>query len=136
MPEGSPFGTPPIDWLKIEPGILEVAGVSVDGVLYWSEIDSNSETAPVATACLSGPNGSCFRAVAMLAPGHVVGVTATNDVVWSKVVYGQLVEWSAPQRLPFPARAVAALARPPAGDLVIIVEDGAAVRLSIPRWSQ
>ena len=38
-----------------------------------------------------------------------------------------------PQQLPFPARAVAALARPAAGDVVVVLEDGTAVRLSTPQ---
>lgn len=51
----------------------------------------------------------------------------------SKVVGSQLVELAAPRQLPFPVRAVAALARPPAEDVVIVLEDGFAVRLPIPR---
>ncbi|HEY1377018.1 MAG TPA: hypothetical protein VGF55_09495, partial [Gemmataceae bacterium] len=133
VPGGSPLRAPPVDWLCPEPGVIELAGLTGDGEVYWSRVKivpdgSEPNRLAAETACLTASNGGNYRAVALVAPGRVVAVTAANDVVWSRVA-GRVEPSALPQRLPVPARAVAVLARPAAGDVAVVFEDGTAVRV-------
>jgi hypothetical protein len=132
VPVGSTLGLPPIDWLNAEPRVLELAGPDSDGELYWTRVSFAGPEASMTTACSAVPQPGNFRAVALLGPGRLAAVTADNDMVWWRVVGGRFESFFAPtQRLPYPARAVAAFARPPAGEVVVLFDDGTAMRIPV-----
>jgi hypothetical protein len=66
-------------------------------------------------------------------PGRLAGVTADNEVLWWRVVGVRFEPFAPTQRLPYPSRAVAMFARPPVGEVVVLFEDGTAVRLPIAK---
>jgi tetratricopeptide (TPR) repeat protein len=131
IPAGSPLLVKPIDWLAPAPRVLEVTGLDSEGILHWSEFDArdpdNRECRTVSTA-----HPDCYLAACLMAPGKVAAVTGQNEVHWLEASAARLKPWAASRRLSVPARAVALAARPPAHELLVILEDGSVVRLPWP----
>jgi tetratricopeptide (TPR) repeat protein len=132
VPEGSPLGAPPTDWLNPGRNAVEIVGLTAEGDLYWSWLGDKDGRGACETACRPVERHKGFRAAALAGSRKVVGLTADNGVVWLKVVGEAFETWVPAQWLPVPARAVAAFARPPHSDVVIVFEDGTATRVVIP----
>lgn len=132
VPEGSPLVVPPLDWVTPAPGILEAVGVDREGAMYWSEFDARDPARRQSrTATATHPHG--YRAACLTAPGSVVAVTGQNEVLRFAAVGSVLKLRGAARRVDLPARAVFLAARRPANELVVVLDDGTAVRL--PDWA-
>jgi hypothetical protein len=131
-PDGSPLSAPPIDWLNPESGKLEITGVSLNGAVYWSSIKAVGDNPEWETASLPAPEALTFRTSSFVAPGQFAAVASSNDVLWLRIVRNRLDTWAKVQRLPYPAKVAVAFARPSAGDLVLLFDDGMATRLPLP----
>jgi hypothetical protein len=73
-----------------------------------------------------------FRAVCVWRAGQVVGVTATNRVVWLKSRSGRFAEWASPVEVTTPARAVACFPSRQTTEILIVLEDGSLARIPVP----
>jgi tetratricopeptide (TPR) repeat protein len=79
-------GLPALSWLPPRDGVLEVAGITTSGGIGWAQIRPfTADTEPRDSAQL---NTSSFRAVALLGPGHVAGVT-DQGVCWVRMNNGR-----------------------------------------------
>jgi tetratricopeptide (TPR) repeat protein len=131
IPAGSPLHVKAIDWLAPAPRVLEVTGLDSEGIVYWSKFDARDpDNRECRTACTAQPE--CYLASCLMAPGKVAAVTGRNEVHWLKASATQLKPWAASRKLSTPTRAVALAARPPAHELLVILEDGSVVRLHWP----
>jgi hypothetical protein len=131
VPTGSSLFAPPLDWLSPLAGVLEVVGLDAAGNAYWSEFDGRDPKHPRSRTVAT--HADSFRAACLVAAGLVAAVTAANEVHWFRVTSGgALARWSNPRSLPFPARAVAAVARPQSNEVVVVLQDGLAVRVPRP----
>lgn len=138
VPDCSPLLTPPFDWLTSEQDVIELAGPNDDGEAYWSRVQVHWKKAgrdlmATETVCSFARQPGNFRAVALLGSRRLVAVTAANEIFWWLVIGGRFEPFAPPQRLPFPARAVAVWSRPAGGTVIVILEDGSAVLLPIPQ---
>ncbi len=138
VPEGSSLQNPPFDWLTPEPNVIELAGPNADGEAYWSRVQvhwkkTGRDLMAVETVCSFAPQPGNFRAVALLGSRRLVAVTGANEMFWWRLVGSRFQPFASPQRLPFPARAVAVFFRPSAATVVVVLEDGSAVLLPIPQ---
>jgi hypothetical protein len=102
-----------------------------NAALYWSEVTRWLHQPPgTQTLSFVAPGG--FRAVAIWRPRQVVGVTATNRVLWLRVKAGRLHEWAPAVDVPTVARAVACFPSRSTNELLVVVEDGHLARIPVP----
>ena len=133
VPYGSPLHAPPIDWLVPADG-MELVGLTGDGALYWSKVlpGSGRHDGTESVATVSATDPPDYRVAALIGPAKLAAVTAANRLVWLRMFDAKPVPYAPPRHLATPARAVAVLARPPAGEVVIPFEDGTAARVPYP----
>jgi len=126
VPPGSSLTVPRTDWRTPSPGVLEVAGVDRDGNVHWFRFDGSdprNTAADTATAA-----GESFTAAALVGPGQVVAASAVNVVQWMSRE-GTTLRPRAEVPLRVPTRVVALVGRG-AGEVVAVLADGTAVRVS------
>ena len=118
------------DWLTPAPGVLEVTAVDADGRVRWAEFDARDAEQPrTRSAFAAHPNG--FIAACLVEPGVVAAATGTNEVQWIRVGGSGATLWASVS-VGLPARIVALVARPDAGEVVAVLADGGALRLRRP----
>ncbi len=131
VPAGSSLVFPPVDWLTPQPQVLEVAGVSGDGAVYWSEVRRFGDTLTVATAAAEKSPG--YRAACLIGPGLLAAATADNQLHWLRADGSpSLRRRAAPRNLPHPLAPVFLAHRPRANEVVVVFSDGWAVRVPKP----
>jgi hypothetical protein len=120
-----------VDWFAHSAGSLEVAGVDTDGILHWADFFDRpgSPSPPVQSA--SDTQMDWYVAACLMAPRHVVAVNRRNELRWLRVD-GSKLKVTAARPLNVPARVVALVARPPAGEVMAVLADGSAVRVPRP----
>jgi tetratricopeptide (TPR) repeat protein len=130
--ENSALSQPLLSWLRTGIDRLEIAGLTEEGVIYWSEITepTGEEVAEARTYPSRRYEGYC--AVTIWKPGRLVGVTAQNRLTWIRAGSIGFQEWAPPLTLPFPAKAVACFPSYAAGEVIVILADGEAVRIPVP----
>ncbi len=127
-PEQGPISA--IDWITTEMGRLEVAGIDSDNCVCWAAFDaSNYEESWSRFA--SASHSSRYVAASLTGPNAVVAVTTQNEVHWFRVA-GKTLERVASLTLDVPTAAVALVARPTQNEVIAILADGYAVRLTRP----
>lgn len=132
VPDGSPLSLPRIEWLNPESGVLEITGISQDGSVNWAKIRVADDRLEPELAALVLGDGDHFRASALIAPGRIAAVSSSNDLHWLRVAGGRFEFFATGQRLLYPSRVAALLARPGAGVLIAIFDDGMATQAPIP----
>jgi hypothetical protein len=131
VPAGNPLAAPAPGWITPVPGVLEVVGIDLDGVLHWSEFDGRDAEDPGSrSASASHPDG--YRAACLTAPGAVAAVTGQNEVHWLRVSGGGFKPWAAAKKLHVPTRVAAVVSRPQANEVIVLLEDASAVRVPRP----
>lgn len=131
VPPGSSFVFPPVDWLTPAPGALELAGVAADGAVYWTEAKLAGDRLSTATATATATAG--YQAACLIRPGLVAAVTADNHVHWLRADGSPtLRRWGPPRTLADPNRAVFVAHRPGTNEVVVVFDDGTAVRVPKP----
>jgi tetratricopeptide (TPR) repeat protein len=133
MPDSAPGSTlsnPPLSWLVVSPRQVELAGLFDNATLYWTEVTREPRELRTRTLAFVARFG--FRAVCVWRAGQVVGVTATNRVVWLKSRSGRFAEWASPVEITTPARAVACFPSRQTTEILIVLEDGSLARIPVP----
>jgi tetratricopeptide (TPR) repeat protein len=126
---GSTLFSPPVAWLVASPTHVELAGLFDNATLYWTEVRHEGRP-EIHTLTHVAPGG--FRAVCIWRSMRVVGVTATNRVVWLVPRSGRLAEWADPVVLPAPARAVACFPSRATREILVVLDDGSLARVPVP----
>jgi hypothetical protein len=128
---GSTLYTPPVAWLISSPHHVDLAGLFDNATLYWSEVscDLTGEIG-VRTLAYVVPGG--FRAVAVWRQGQVIGVTATNRIMWLRARSQRFEEWAPGVEIPAPARAVACFPSRRTNEMLVVLDDGGLVRVPVP----
>jgi len=138
MPDPAPGSTlfsPPVAWLLPSRSHVELAGLFDNATLYWTEVQRQSSNQLLSrTLAFPAPGG--FRAVCIWRPGQVVGVTATNRVIWLKARAGRFEEWALPVDISVPSRAVACFSSVGTDEVQVVLEDGHLVRIPYPGESR
>jgi tetratricopeptide (TPR) repeat protein len=136
VPDGAALPTPPLAWYLPHPARVELAGVTAEGALYWTAMERkhphpnspfDEERKLVAVRDAEG-----FRAVAMFGPGQVAAVTARNRVCWLRAGPSGFVPRQPQQTVLGPAPVAACFASFPTRELIVLANDGVAVRLPFP----
>ncbi|MBO0697493.1 MAG: hypothetical protein J2P46_03800, partial [Zavarzinella sp.] len=134
MPDPAPGSTlysPPVAWMEVSPGHVELAGLFDNATLYWTQAERPGDNSlKTQTLTYIAPGG--FRAVCIWRPGKVVGVTATNRVSWLTRRSGRFAEWALPVEIPSPARAVACFPSRQTNEILVVLEDGHLARVPVP----
>jgi|SRR5262245_14066880 len=128
---GSTLHTPQVAWLVASPHAIELAGLFDNATIYWSEV--NRELAGelrTRTVAYVAPGG--FRAVTVWRPGRVIGVTATNRIVWLKARAQRFEEWAMATDVPVPSRAVGCFPSRRTNEVLVALDDGGLVRVPVP----
>jgi hypothetical protein len=132
VPSGNSLLTKHIDWVTPLTGVLEVVGLDAVGNVYWSEFDGRDPTSPKSRTAVAA-HADSYRAACVVVPGLLAAVTARNEIHWLRVSSGTTcVRWATPRSLPFPSHAVAIASRPQSNEVIVILEDGTAVRVPRP----
>jgi hypothetical protein len=118
-----------LSWALPQPVRLEVAGLSGDGDLCWSALDVFGTAGPGPDQRSNCDAGLHYRAAALLGPGRVAGVTATQ-VRWLRCGASRFTLW-ATTRADL-ADAVACFHSPQTGELLVVCRDGDVVRVAVP----
>jgi tetratricopeptide (TPR) repeat protein len=130
-PPGNPLAACPVDWLTPGRAVLEVTGLDREGALYWTRFDGRDADTPLTrTRTRTHPDG--FVAACLVAPGGVAAVTARNEVYSFRETGDGLEPSAAPVVLHVPSRVVALASRAGAAELLVVFEDGSAVRVARP----
>jgi len=126
VPPSSSLTVPRTDWRMPSDGVLEVAGVDRDGAVHWFHFDGRKPTD--IGAIVASATTERYLAAALVGPGQVVAATHRNVIHW---LYADrtTLRSRVTVTLTVPARVVALVARAP-GDLVAVLADGTAVRVS------
>lgn len=129
IPPGSPLSVPVVDWLMPVAGVLEVAGVDADGIVHWTMCDARDvEVSFTRTASSTPPHR--FRAVCLISPGLLVAATAGNELLWLRRGDGTALTPYKERTLAVPTRVAALVSRPADREVVAVLDDGSAVRVS------
>lgn len=126
VPPGIPLVVPRTDWLTPSPGVLEVAGVDSVGAVHWFRFDASDPRNTAADTADAA--GEAFTAAALVGPGQVVVASAVNVIQWLSRE-GTTLRLRAAVPLRLPTRVVALAARG-ANEVVAVLADGTAVRVS------
>jgi tetratricopeptide (TPR) repeat protein len=130
-PPGSTLHTPPIAWYDAGPTVFELAGISAQGVIHWTSLQYQNDTFVEKTAYTSRrPEGYC--AVTIWRPGYLIGVTASNRVVWLRAGVMGFQEAAPPTALPFPTPAVACVSCVATREVIVVLGDGELIRVPVP----
>jgi hypothetical protein len=121
--------TVPLSWAVPRLPRLEVAGLGRDGDLCWSALDLFGPPVQGAERRFNSDVGLPYRAAALLGPGRVAGVTATQ-VRWLRCGPTRFTLW-ATTRADL-ADAVACFHSPQTGELLVVCRDGDVVRVPVP----
>jgi hypothetical protein len=127
MPAGCGLEHPPLSWLHLPGGRLEMAGVSPSGSLCWSAL---LVPEGARTAYIQAGNGDGFRAGCLIGPGEVAGVTA-GHVRWMRCgpAYFTLRATTKSDL----GDAVACFPGPLGSELLVVCAGGDVVRVPVPR---
>jgi hypothetical protein len=130
-PPGTTLLKAPVTWHQHAPERLELAGLNDEGALYWLDLRlSKSGIAAekvLATGCREG-----YRAVKLVRPGVMAGLTAHGRLIWLRASGDRLAEWRPPQQLISPVPPVAAFYCQPTQELLVLLNSGLLVRTPIP----
>jgi tetratricopeptide (TPR) repeat protein len=133
MPEHAPNQTlfaSPLAWLVASPVHVELAGLFDKATLYWTEVERRPDRLGTRTIPFVTPGG--FRAVAIWRPGQVVGVTASNRVLWLRARGNRFEEWAPPTELNVPAHAAGCFPSRQTNEMLVVLEDGGLIRIRVP----
>jgi tetratricopeptide (TPR) repeat protein len=121
-----------IAWLQSARDCIEIAGISSDDVIAWSEVHKpqTSSDSKARTLMTRHPEG--YWAVAIWKPGMLVGVTSTNRVCWLRAGTHGFQEWAPSTSIPIPTKAVACFPNHATGEAIVILADGELVRVPVP----
>jgi tetratricopeptide (TPR) repeat protein len=130
-PRGELHSLSPLSWLQTANNRLEVAGVSDDGRIRWSEVViADGDDLQSSRTCVSDSDDYC--AVAIWKPGVVVAATKDNRICWLRSFRLGFC-WVGPQaRILDPNRAVACFASRATGEAIVILANGEAVCVPAP----
>ena len=117
----------PLAWLQ-GGETLEFAGIDEDGALHWSRLCHNDDGLTESARNTAAPDDG-YRAVAILRPGLVAGVTRTC-VNWLRA--GQRFIQFAKHSTPTGSPVIAAFASRPTQELLLVCSDGMIERLAVP----
>jgi hypothetical protein len=117
----------PISWLHAGDS-LELAGIDEDGALHWCRLHCGDDRVEERGRSTAAPDEG-YRAVAVVRPGLVAGVTA-RGVHWLRG--GQRFLQVAQHPAPSAGRAIAAFASRPTQELILLCADGTVERLNVP----
>jgi tetratricopeptide (TPR) repeat protein len=127
MPAGCSLEAPPLSWGLTGPRVLELAGASPEGLLFWSA--AHLSTAGQVGDCESAFSGDDhYRAAALLGPGAVAGVTR-SAVHWLRGGARLRVRGTSSAEL---GDAVACFASPTTAELLVVGATGDVVRVPLP----
>lgn len=117
----------PIAWLQAG-NSLELAGIADDGALHWCRLHCADDRVEETARSTAAPDAG-YRAVAIVRPGLVAGVTSSG-VHWLRG--GQRFMSVAHIPLPAGGRVIGAFVSRPTQELLLLGADGAMERLSVP----
>lgn len=131
VPPGSSFVFAPVDWLTPAVYSLELCGIAADGAVYWTEAKRLDSMLAASTATTTTPAG--YQAACLIRPGLLAAVTADNHVHWLRADGSPtLRRWGPPRVIADPGRAVFVANRPNTNEIVVVFDDGSAVRVPKP----
>ncbi|MFL5339892.1 MAG: hypothetical protein ACJ8F7_07060, partial [Gemmataceae bacterium] len=129
-PESS-IGTPLLSWLNGRDGPVEFTGLSAEKALYWLRVQLPPQEFRrerlLATGCPEG-----YRCAALLRPGMIAGVTASNRVIWLRAAADKLEEWRPPVKLGRTSPAVACFVSAATSELLVVLQNGGLLRVPLP----
>jgi hypothetical protein len=132
-PAGCGLRCPPVAWVRRRGEALEHAYIDSAGSLHWAEIPFGGST-PSSGATIRAhfsPPYQGYRAVTIVRPGFVAGVTARDGIHWLRRSGARLVldstTWTA-----FPS-AVACFPSEATNELLVVCDGGEVVRLPVPQ---
>ncbi|MBA4187712.1 MAG: hypothetical protein C0467_06795 [Planctomycetaceae bacterium] len=117
-----------VDWIA-SVAHLEVTSIDRESNIRWATFDATDPESPRSRSACS--TQSEYVAACLTGPGAVAAVTSLNEVQWLRVA-GQSLEVVARVSLDLPTAVVALVARPTQNEVVAILADGYAVRLTRP----
>jgi len=130
-PVGNPILVSPMDTLA-RTGVLEIAAVDRKGILCWSRFEANTGEEHTRSSQVFSTHPDRFAAACLLKEETVAAVTFKNELLWMRIKQGKLESYAPAAQLQVPSKAVFLAARPQAGEVAVILEDGSAILVRVP----
>ena len=129
LPPANPLRSVPLSWMSGVPDHLELAGLGGYGTLNWAAFRRDGRRLDLSAMSVTTEEGGGYLAAAIVQPRMVAGVTRTR-IDWLRGGPNRFVlRATTPAAIP---SAVACVANPRTGELIVICGDGLIVRVPIP----
>jgi hypothetical protein len=133
--EGAALGSPPLAWLHPHSWRVELAGVTTEGVLYWTALARSADGTADGFAeenTFQSWREDRYVWVALLGAGHLAGLTGKNRVCWLRAGSLGLTQYRPAEAVLGAVRAVACFPSYPTRELIVVGADGTLARLPVP----